>query len=205
MDFQKFKPKLNVVYKESFFARSTLDVAPQLLGSILCRRLPNEQILWAPIVEVEAYTSDDPACHAFRGQTKRCEVMFGPGGYSYVYFIYGMYNCLNVVTEPAGQAGAILIRAIGTDGGNGPGKLCKTWGITREHNARNLMDASGGLWLAKGPKIPEDQIGQSIRVGITQAQDRMWRFYLKDNEFVSVRNVRPHKTKNRTANKKPTR
>lgn len=204
MDYQLFKPKLNVVYNKSFFARPTLDVAPDLLGAVLCRRFPDGEILHAPIVEVEAYTADDPACHAFRGQTSRCEVMFGPGGYSYVYFIYGMYNCLNVVTEPAGQAGAVLIRAIGTEGGNGPGKLCKTWGITRNHNALNLMDASEELWLAKGPKIPEDQIGRSIRVGISQAQDRMWRFYLKDNEFVSVKNVRPHKAKKRAGNTKPT-
>lgn len=194
---------MSAVFKNSFFSRPTLEVAPDLIGAILCRRLPDGKILHAPIVELEAYTSDDPACHAFRGQTKRCEVMFGPGGYSYVYFIYGMYNCLNVVTEPDGQAGAVLIRAIGTEGGNGPGKLCKTWQITREHNALNLMDPEGELWLAKAPKkIPADQIEQSIRVGISQAQDRLWRFYMKDSEFLSVKNVRPHKPKKRTATSK---
>jgi DNA-3-methyladenine glycosylase len=188
-------PNLSAVFKKKFFCRSTLEVAPDLIGAILCRRLADGTILHAPIVELEAYTSDDPACHAFRGLTKRCEVMFGPGGYSYVYFIYGMYNCLNVVTEPEGEAGAVLIRAIGTEGGNGPGKLCKTWGITREHNALSLMDPNGELWIVKGPEIPKGRIGTSIRVGISQAQDRLWRFYLKDNEFVSVKNVRPHKPK----------
>src|ERR1700722_17436772 len=103
------------VYSEDFYSRPTLEVAPELLGSILCRRLPDNSIIFAPIVEVEAYTADDPACHASKGMTKRCEVMFGPAGRSYVYFIYGMYNCLNVVTEPSGVAGAVLVRAIGID------------------------------------------------------------------------------------------
>lgn len=193
-----FIPNLTDVFKQKFFNRPTLEVAPDLVGAILCRRMANGEVLHAPIVELEAYTSDDPACHAFRGMTKRCEVMFGPGGYAYVYFIYGMYNCLNVVTERKGEAGAVLIRAIGVEGGNGPGKLCKTWGITRDHNALNLMDPNGELWLVKGPRIAEAQIGVSIRVGISQAQDRLWRFYLKDNEFVSVKNVKPHKPKSKS-------
>lgn len=81
----------------SFFERPTLEVANDLLGQVLVRHLDNI-VVQAEIVEVEAYTADDPACHAFAGRRPRCEVMFGPPGHAYVYFIYGMYHCLNVVT-----------------------------------------------------------------------------------------------------------
>ncbi|HEY9870712.1 MAG TPA: DNA-3-methyladenine glycosylase, partial [Candidatus Obscuribacterales bacterium] len=84
-------------YPQEFYSRDTLTVARDLIGSLLCRRLNGRGILCAPIVEVEAYTADDPACHAARGWTQRCSVMFGPPGHAYVYFIYGMYHCLNVV------------------------------------------------------------------------------------------------------------
>lgn len=180
-----------------FFARPTVEVAPDLLGMILCRRLSDGSIAKAEIVEVEAYTADDPACHAWRGKTKRCEVMFGPPGYSYVYFIYGMYNCLNVVTEPDGIAGAILIRAIDTAGGNGPGKLCKTWEINREHNGIDLLDRSGVLYLEPGRKLDAADIGISIRVGISVAQENLWRFFIKGHSQVSVAIVKAKVPKKR--------
>ena len=183
------------VFDPDFFARSTLAVAPDLLGSLLCRRLSDGGVLYAPIVEVEAYTADDPACHAARGKTRRCEVMFGPPGYSYVYFIYGMYNCLNVVTEPSGTPGAVLVRAVGIDGGNGPGKLCQTLGIDRRHNALNLMDPDGDIWIVQGTAPGRRQIGRSARVGISLAQDRPWRFFIKDHPQISVLKVRPHEPK----------
>lgn len=185
------------VFERSFFARPTLDVAADLLGAILCRRNDDGSVLRAEIVEIEAYTADDPSCHAFRGKTKRCEVMFGPPGFSYVYFIYGMYNCLNVVTEPDGTAGAILIRAINTEGGEGPGKLCKTLNITRDHNAVDLTDNTQEIWLERGEPLKTEQIAQSIRVGISQAQDRLWRFYVKDHPMLSVKNVKIHKPKSK--------
>lgn len=179
------------VFKESFFARPTLSVAPELLGSILCRRFPDGEISCASIVEVEAYTEDDPACHAFGGRTKRCEVMFGKAGLAYVYFIYGMYNCLNVVTEREGTPGAVLIRALDMDGGNGPGRLCKSLHIDRSHNAVNLMDAAGPIWLARGTSPAEGMIGKSARVGISSAQERLWRFFIIDHPCLSVKKVRP--------------
>lgn len=185
------------VFSEEFFSRPTLEVAPDLLGTILCRRLSRSDVVFAPIVEVEAYTADDPACHASRGMTKRCEVMFGPAGRSYVYFVYGMYHCLNVVTEPGGTAGAVLIRAIGIEGGNGPGKLCKTWQINRSHNAGNLMDPAGELWLVAGTAPSLGEIGRSGRVGISLAQDRLWRFFIKGHPQVSVNKVQPHQSKSR--------
>ena len=191
--------KLKNLVSQEFFSRPTLEVAPDLLGMVLCRRQPDNSILQAAIVEVEAYTADDPACHAWKGKTPRCEVMFGPAGRSYVYFIYGMYNCLNVVTEPDGIAGAILIRAIDAEGGSGPGKLCKTWQIDRSHNALDLTDPNGELFLIEGTKPQKKEIGKSIRVGISQAQERLWRFFINDHPRVSVKNPRPKVAKSKSA------
>ena len=187
VDFKKTLP-------EEFYSRDTLQVAPDLLGTFVCRRLP-EGIICAEIVEVEAYTENDPACHASRGITKRCEVMFGPAGRSYVYFIYGMYNCLNVVTETHGKPGAVLIRAVAIKGGEGPGKLCKTLDIDRSLNGIDLRDADGPLWIVEGRKIPKRDIGKSIRVGISVAQEKQWRFFIKEHPHISVKIVKPHKAK----------
>ena len=138
------------VFDVEFYKRSTLLVAKDLLGTQLCRRFNDGTVLSAPIVEVEAYTADDPASHAFRGRTERCRVMFERAGCAYVYFIYGMYYCLNVVTEPEGVAGAVLIRAIGAPGGDGPGKLCRLWQIDKRHNGVDLSDPNSEIWIAKG-------------------------------------------------------
>lgn len=183
---------LTKVYFPDFYARPTLQVARDLLGTILCRRLEDNSVLFARIVEVEAYTQDDPACHAANGLTKRCEVMFGPAGHAYVYFIYGMYFCLNVVTETDGIAGAVLIRAIDAEGGEGPGKLCRQWQITREHNGLNLMNPNNDLWIAAGDLLPASKIGISSRIGISKAQDRPWRFFIKDHPRLSVKQAKPY-------------
>lgn len=197
MDQKKLGLNSEDLFSREFFSRPTLEVAPDLLGAYLCRRLADGTLIQAPIVELEAYTADDPACHAFKGLTKRCQVMFGPAGFSYVYFIYGMYNCLNVVTEPDGQAGAILLRALEMPGGSGPGKLCQTLQITREHNGVDLTKPESPIFLSKGSSLTSNQIGQSIRVGISQAQDRLWRYFVKDSEFLSVKVVKPHKAKSK--------
>ena len=111
--------------------------------------------------------------------------MFGPPGHAYVYFIYGMYNCLNVVTEPEDTPGAVLIRALGAQGMNGPGKLCVTWNIDRTFNGTDLCSPESDLWIVEGTKIKKTDIGESVRIGVTSAQDRVWRFYLCGNLFVS--------------------
>jgi len=165
-------------YSQSFFARPTLKVAPELLGAFLNRRLPSGLILSAQISEVEAYTADDPACHAYKGETNRCRVLFGPPGRAYVYFIYGMYHCLNIVTEPDGVAGAILIRGLREEGLDGPGKICREWQIDKQFNELDLLNSNSSLWLSppKGSLAGEIQI--SPRIGISQAKERMWRFFL---------------------------
>jgi DNA-3-methyladenine glycosylase len=176
---------LQTVYPEKFYRRPTLEVARDLLGAFLCRRLPDGKVLYGPIVELEAYTRDDPACHASRGKTPRCSVMFGPAGRAYVYFIYGMYYCLNVVTEPEHTPGAVLIRAVGAEGTNGPGKLCRQWEINFEHNGVSLMDPASSLWISPAKPVADQDIITTTRVGISSAQDRPWRFLLKDHESVS--------------------
>jgi DNA-3-methyladenine glycosylase len=174
---------LTKTHPQDFFARDTVKVAKELLGSHLCRRLEDGCILSGEIVEVEAYTHDDPACHAFRGQTKRNEVMFGPAGYAYVYFIYGMYFCLNVVTEEEGRPGAILIRGVNAPETNGPGKLCRQWQIDRTFNGACLFDPASHLWIAANNYRPK--ISASKRIGLSVAQERYWRFYIAGNPGVS--------------------
>jgi DNA-3-methyladenine glycosylase len=165
-----------MLHPEEFYARSTLKVAKDLLGCHLHRRLPTGEVLSAEITEVEAYTADDPACHAFKGKTKRTEVMFGPPGRAYVYFIYGMYYCLNVVTEPEGVPGAVLIRGVQGTGLNGPGKICKHWQIDRQLNGVSLIQPDSLLWISKRSLNLKPKIKASSRIGISQAQERLWRF-----------------------------
>jgi DNA-3-methyladenine glycosylase len=175
--------KLNIVrslenaHPREFFDRNTPRVARELLGGLLCRRLPSGEILSGRIVETEAYRENEPACHAARGITKRNAVLFGPSGIAYVYFIYGSYHCFNVVTESEGSGCAILIRAVEGLHTNGPGKLCRAWEITREHNGIDLTDSSSELWIAPGDALKRSQIGVSSRIGISAAQELQWRFF----------------------------
>lgn len=174
--------------ERDFYSRNTLEVAKDLLGCKLVRKDGNK-LFSGIIVETEAYTQDDPACHAYRGKTPRAKTLFGKPGLSYVYFIYGMYHCFNVVTEPEETAGAVLIRAlepINPDTGtNGPGKLCKVLNITKELNEVDMTAVGSILWIEKGIKIPSSEIITTTRIGIKQATDYPWRFYVKDNPFVS--------------------
>jgi DNA-3-methyladenine glycosylase len=171
--------QLLTTYPEEFFARSTVAVARDLIGVHLNRRLATGDVLTATISEVEAYRQDDPASHSFRGETKRCQVMFGPPGRAYVYFIYGMYYCLNVVTEEIGTGGAVLIRGLLAEGLNGPGKICRQWQIDKRFNGTNLLDPASDLWLSKPHKKVEHPIEVSPRIGISKATDKLWRFYIK--------------------------
>lgn len=157
-----------------FFLQDTLTVAKMLLG---------KEIVFGEysgiITETEAYIGkDDPACHAARGRTKRTDVMFGNAGFSYVYLIYGMYHCLNFVTEAEDFPAAVLIRGLWLDNmrGNlldGPGKLCKFLGITKEHNR---------IDITKSPDFFVRDVGlmptfkSTPRIGISQGKDKLWRF-----------------------------
>lgn len=182
-----------------FFAKDSVTVARALLGQVLVQHdtLTGERRRYR-IVETEAYRADDdPACHAHGRRTGRAATLFKTPGLAYVYLIYGMYHCLNVVTEPEGRGGAVLFRALepldSTDlktslpNTRGPGRLTRALGITREtHNELPMTRSDSGLYLVQGEKIPDAAIVQTTRIGISKAADFPWRFYLRENPWVSV-------------------
>jgi DNA-3-methyladenine glycosylase len=179
--------------RKSFFSRSVLEVAPELIGAtLLCKGVGGV------IVELEAYRQTDPAAHSFNGRTERNAVMFGPPGYAYIYRSYGIHWCLNFVCEPEGSASAVLIRALAPTQGlsamrrrrgvaeerllcSGPGRLCEALGITDAHYGLALdqppfeiFARKEGVDIAVGP-----------RIGLTKAVDQPWRFGLKGSRFLS--------------------
>lgn len=196
-----------------FYNRDTLEVAPGLLGKYLVRIIDGRR-LTGKIVETEAYKgSIDKGAHSYNyKKTPRTEVMFGPPGHAYVYLIYGMYYCLNVVTEECGEPCAVLIRGIEPVEGedymaalrygkpmpgltpshrinlaNGPGKICKAFGITKEQNGKPLW--SDDFYLAYGERVEDSQIARSKRINIEyaeEARDFLWRFSINGNPYVSV-------------------
>lgn len=179
------------IIKSDFFSRNTVDVAKSLLGQVLCRQI-NNQMLRGLIVETEAYTQEDPSCHAYRGITNRSKILFDNPGTIYVYFTYGMHHCVNVVTEEKGRGCAVLIRAIEPiepfnieQQTNGPAKLCKAFNITRELNGLDGTKEKSGIWFEYGEELSPKNIIQTTRIGIKAAADYPWRFYIKDNKFVS--------------------
>lgn len=188
--FSLYNIFMKKVIKQNFFLEQTSDVARNLLGMILCRRLEDDIIFKGKIVETEAYIEDEPSCHAYIGKTKRNAPMFEKGGISYVYFTYGMHYCLNIVTEKENRGAAVLIRAIEPlntkiVNTNGPAKLCKALNITKELNGINICDNSSDLWLEYGTYVEENEIVQTTRIGIKKAAELPYRFYIKGNKFVS--------------------
>ena len=203
MKMPKFRP-----LPRDFFFPGAGEVAPLLLGHWLVHRVRNE-ILGGIIVEVEAYIREDPACHAFRGETQRNRSMWGPPGHGYVYLIYGFHYCFNTVCRPAGEAEGILIRALhplwGIEemrlrrGGladrqlaSGPGKLCAALGIKRELDGIDICARDSELIVAKNPSREEviAELGplvQTTRIGISQAADWPLRWYLGGSPHVSRR------------------
>ncbi len=186
------------VLPRSFYARDTVTVARELLGNIIVHYTPAGPIA-GRIVETEAYIQGDPACHAWRGMTPRNQVMFGPPGHAYVYFIYGMYYCFNTVTAQPGVGEAVLIRALepltglpvmranrgrqkAVDLCSGPAKLVQALGITRLHNGVDLTGRP--LVLLKGA-APKENIITTTRIGITEVEKLPLRFYLEGSGYVS--------------------
>ena len=193
-----------VVLPQSFYARPTTEVARDLLGKIIVHQIDGEELA-GRIVEVEAYLGlNDEAAHAFAGITPRTKVMFGPPGRAYVYLIYGMYHCLNLVTEPDGAAGCVLIRALEPVAGietmqarrpharrlqdiaSGPGKLTRAMGITLAHYGADLT--RGELTVREHKTAEGVEVGISSRIGINKSNkclDWPLRFFVKDNPHVS--------------------
>jgi DNA-3-methyladenine glycosylase len=196
------------VISTEWFDRSAVNIAPELIGCTLVRQLPDGQQLRGMIVETEAYQSGDPACHAYRKQTKRNQIMFGDPGYVYVYLIYGVYHCVNVVTDRAGEPSAVLIRALELDPvtldciprqprekiekvAAGPGKLCRAMQIDLDLYGTKL-EMGQAIWVEH--RSPEWQnkldtgsivLTQTTRIGITQGMELPWRWYVTGCRAVS--------------------
>ena len=175
----------------TFYDHATATVARELLGKTLVHR-GDGVLRQGKIVETEAYLGPhDKAAHSARGRTPRNEVMFGPPGHAYVYFIYGMYYCFNVVTEREGHASAVLIRAIEplagiTDRTCGPGLLCRAMGIGKAQNGVDLL--GNELFITEPAKAVRHIIVKRPRIGVDYAGHwarRLLRFYIKDNPYVS--------------------
>jgi DNA-3-methyladenine glycosylase len=191
------------ILPRSFYSRSTLQVAEDLIGKVLVRNFDGRR-LSGRIVETEAYVGPhDLACHASKGHTPRTSIMFGPPGYAYVYMIYGFYFCLNVVTERKGHPAAVLIRGIeplenldfmrqlrnnperDTNIASGPGKLCMAMSIDKRLNGEDLLGQT--LWI-EDRRLDSTPILTSPRVGVDYAgeyKDKPWRFFLANNPHVS--------------------
>ena len=194
-----------------FYDRDPRKVGRELLGKLLIRKAARGKLLVARIVEVEAYLgAKDPASHSFKGPTARNEIMFGPPGFAYVYFIYGNHYCLNVSCQPPGIAGAVLFRAVQPLEGiedmaiarhlnmpssrhlrlltSGPGRMAEAFGVTRQRdNGKDFTSEKSDLVIAEPPdddyRLP--RILATKRIGITKAAERRLRYVLAGNEFVS--------------------
>ena len=167
-----------MILPKKFYLRPALNVAPNLLGKYLVYGKKAGKI-----IEVEAYVgTKDLACHASRGKTKRNEAMFLEGGHTYIYLIYGIYYCLNIVTGKKDNPEAILIRALEKENCDGPGKLCRAFGLSRSHNGLDLE--KGPIYIEdRGIKIPKNQILKTPRIGVSYAGSfakKPWRFLIKD-------------------------
>lgn len=177
----------------SFYDRDTITVARELLGKYLIHNIQGITRV-AKIVETEAYLGPhDLAAHSCKGLTPRTKVMFGPPGYAYVYLIYGMYHCMNVVTEKEGHASAVLLRALEPVANietrtQGPGLLCRAMQIDKTLNEHDLL--SENFYIANPKKSQQIQIIERPRIGVDYAGDwakKLLRFYIEDNPYVSKR------------------
>jgi len=177
-----------------------VEVAPDLLGRTLVRRLPGGARLAGRIVETEAYEPGDPASHGFRGMTARNRSMFGPAGHLYVYFTYGNHWMMNAVTGGPGEPSAVLVRAIEPVAGleamarargrdrpvdlcSGPGKLAQALSVDRSHDGVDLVTGTE-VWIERGVAAP-GLVATSPRVGVRVGLERQWRFFVAGDPFVS--------------------
>jgi DNA-3-methyladenine glycosylase len=190
------------VLPREFFARPAELVAPELIGCQLVKREPTGALLSGVIVETEAYSQSEPACHGHRRRSPQNETLFGEPGRFYVYLSYGIHHCVNVVTDRADWANGVLLRAVAVSGAPdriaaGPGLLARHFGIDRRHDGL-VAGAASGLWLAPPPgalaaALLEQRVagGEPLlrgrRIGVSQGQELPWRWYLRGSRSVSRR------------------
>jgi DNA-3-methyladenine glycosylase len=203
--YEGFNPvdliRLAKPFDKTFYDRDAVDITRDLIGSLIVRKLDGATLAGF-IVEAEAYKECEPACHAHRGRTKRTEVMFGPGGYAYIYFVYGMYWCLNVTSEPDGKAAASLIRAVEPITGmetmkrlrnrenpaefcSGPGKLTMAFGLDGKLNGHDISKPPLRILALPDDLKPRVKLRRSERIGLTVAKNLKYRFYADSNPHVS--------------------
>ena len=174
----------------TFYRRPALVVARDLLGRTLCREMPDGIVLRGRLVEVEAYDGPlDRASHAFRGRTVRNRWMFEAGGLAYVYLVYGMHHCLNIVAGEAGHPAAVLLRAATSPNGtraSGPGRLTRAFGVGRDLDGASFL--SGPLWLEAGEPVADSAVRRTRRIGVDYAgawASRRYRFIIAGHPDVS--------------------
>lgn len=187
-----------MILPKEFYSQKVEELANKLLGCELVHKT-KDGITAGIIVETESYHQTDEASHSYKGRSPRTEAMFGPGGHAYIYFTYGMHWCFNVTAEAAGIGAGVLIRALEPTQGlelmakrrnmtkvrnfcNGPAKLTQAMGITKGDYGKSLYKSN--LYIT-APKIEDFEIGLGPRIGISRAIDKPWRFWIKDNKFVS--------------------
>jgi DNA-3-methyladenine glycosylase len=186
----------------SFFARPAELVAPELIGCLLVKRQPSGELLWGLIVETEAYSQAEPACHGYRRRSPSNQTLFGEPGRFYVYVIYGIHHCVNVVTDRADWANGVLLRALALPReplrvASGPGLLARRFGMDRRQDGL-LAHPDQGFWLAPRPARLQDQMDQwngedkqlvtvTTRIGVREEVPLPWRWYLWPSRSVSRR------------------
>jgi DNA-3-methyladenine glycosylase len=201
MDKQDFISDFTKAFKKDFYLNDTIEVAKRLIGNILVKRMENGEYLAARLVEVEAYLdSGDLSSHSSPGRTKRNLAMFEDGGIIYIYLIYGIHYCINIVTEHSGTGTAVLLRAaepiLGLDIMKyhrhsqyehslckGPGNLSKAFDLSIEDNQQSLLTPD--LFVQEILTEPQPNIATSRRIGITKSSELELRFFLKDNPYAS--------------------
>ena len=180
---------------QAFFARPAEVVAPELIGCLLVKRQAGGALLWGVIVETEAYSQSEPACHGHRRRTPSNETLFGEPGRFYVYVSYGIHHCVNVVTDRAEWANGVLLRAVAIPAepervAAGPALLARRFGLDRSHDALPAQSRCG-TWLAPRPPhlqaLGPNDLVQTSRIGISQGQELPWRWYLSRSRSVSRR------------------
>ena len=167
-------------------------VAPNLIGCFLVKRISKNKYLSGVIVETEAYSQEEASCHGFSGRTKRNKSLFGDPGNFYIYVSYGIYHCVNIVTGNKDWANGVLLRAIAIEGederiASGPGLLARRFGLNKNHD-NLLLSPENDFWLSEGVNLEiMENVVQTTRIGISQAKDIPWRWYLKSSRSVSKR------------------
>ena len=184
--------KINKILKKNFFAHHATIVAPLLIGCRLVRSNKNKDILQGIIVETEAYSQEDEACHGFNKRTNSNEVLFGEPGNYYVYQSYGLHHCLNVVTHKINFASGVLIRSVFIKNederiSSGPGLITKKFLINKTFNGLKSYDNSYLKILKRDIKVSKEDLLQTTRIGISKATDLKWRWYLKSSRSISKR------------------